>query len=491
MHPAALICTSGTASTEYSSAVAEAKLSQVPLIVVTTDRPSELTNIGAPQAIDQHDLYGNNTKHFSELNLQDDAEQTAGYIRFETQRSVILAKQNQRGPVQFNLPLRKPLMPQLGTQQPVIEKIIVEKKSTTMPPDLAAELSGKKVLIIAGPEVTTYHQQLIEMAKKCHFPIVSDVLSNTRTDENLILNNFDLITKLADPKTIQEIKPDVIIRFGNTLVSAPISTWLAKMHSTTQIINVPTNDLADYTLSTTRYLQINELDIIDQLANSSISSDLGYTEYVTGINHQIEAYKRKLLAEDFSEMSVPEIMDDILPTGSNIFLSNSMPVRDFENFYRGLKVRNIYCNRGANGIDGVVSSALGTATASNNNYLVTGDLALFHDMNGLMMAKRYNIPIKLIVINNNGGGIFSFLPQAEAKDSFDLLFGTPQNLDFEKVASLYGFEYSQVSSAESFATSLRTENTQQLIEVTSNRNKNVELHQRLENALQARLNASE
>ncbi|WP_010623785.1 2-succinyl-5-enolpyruvyl-6-hydroxy-3-cyclohexene-1-carboxylic-acid synthase [Companilactobacillus versmoldensis] len=486
--PIALICTSGTAATEYASAIAEAKLSQVPLVVITTDRPMELSNIGAPQAIDQMKLYGSNTKDFVSFDLQTAVDTIKDYVTFETQRIVLAAQKRPIAPVQINLPFRKPLMPELNTEDPIVKKIAAINSETRLNQKFIDHLSGRKLVILAGPEVKDYHQELLALAQKQNIPVIADVLSNIRQNSPEVITNFDQIVKNYDLSENSDYRPDVVIRFGGTLVSAPTSRWLQAIESETEIINVANNGLADHTLSSNETVDIDELDLIEQLTIEGLTSEPQFTERLLKLSHQVANYQTRYLENDFSELMIPQILDEHLPEDANIFLSNSMPVRDFENFYQGKETRQIYCNRGANGIDGVVSTALGVSAFSSDNYLLIGDLALFHDMNGLMMAKRYDLSLTIIVINNNGGGIFSFLPQADAKEYFEQLFGTPQDIDFDQVAKLYGFDYYQATDQAELIASLSTPKHQKIIEVTSDRIKNLQDHRDFDAGLKKELN---
>lgn len=480
--PVALICTSGTAATEYSSAVAEAKLSNLPLIVVTTDRPSELTNIGAPQAIDQVDLYGNNTKYFTQLQVQDQAKAVSEFISYETQRAVILAQKTPVAPIQINLPLRKPLMPKFSTEDPKFKEI--KNITTNKQLDLSwlSNFHNKKIMLIAGPTNIQIESNLIKLSQDHRLPLVSDILSNTRGSDVVI--NFDLATKLLDQRALLEYRPDLIVKFGGTLVSANISQWLKELPETTTIINCSNNDLADHTLSTNEVVFDSAEDVVSAMLNSKVVGNQNYYQKIQHLDRTVDQFKSSYLKNVFNEMSLPLIIGQESSPKANYFLSNSMPVRDFENYFIAKSGQTIYCNRGANGIDGVVSSALGTAINHQENYLFIGDLALFHDMNGLMMAKRYQIPLNIVVVNNNGGGIFSFLPQAEAKEYFETLFGTPQDLDLAKIASLYDFDYFDGSNKADFVSALRNGSKQKIIEVKSDRQNNLHDHRKFEKTLQ-------
>lgn len=484
--PVALICTSGTAATEYSSAIAEAKLSNIPLVVVTTDRPMELTNIGAPQAIDQVDLYGSNTKYFTQIEVQDPAETVPDFISFESQRAVLLADKNPKAPVQINLPLRKPLMPEFGTADPTFSIIRNLSEPVTKNFEWLKKYQNKRIMIISGPTNTAIADDLVKLSISKNWPLVSDILSNTRGSS--VIENFDLTTKLLDKTSMSEYQPDLIIKFGGTLVSANISNWLKNLSKQVSVVNCSENDLADHTLSSNKVIFGDPETMILSLSRSGISGSKIYYERMNQLDNKIGFVKNQLLNEKFSEMSLPLIMGENSSDQANFFLSNSMPVRDFENYFIAKKGQTIYCNRGANGIDGVVSTALGTSIGHSENYLLIGDLALFHDMNGLMMAKRYQLPITIVVVNNNGGGIFSFLPQAAAKEYFETLFGTPQDLDVSKIASLYDFTYFDGSTQDKFKQALKDQTKQKIIEVTSDRDQNLFDHRQLEKKLQKELN---
>ncbi|MQS88416.1 2-succinyl-5-enolpyruvyl-6-hydroxy-3-cyclohexene-1-carboxylic-acid synthase [Companilactobacillus mishanensis] len=487
--PVGLICTSGTAATEYASAVAEAKLSHIPLVVITSDRPAELSNIGAPQAINQNDLYHGNTKYFVNLNLQDDSEQTSKYVEFESQRTVARSLDYPRGPVQINLPLRKPLMPILDSEDPVVSKINFNSANySSVVTDYKQILADKKVLIIAGPEELDYHSDLLALAESQNWPIMADVLSNTRNCSKYVINNGDLFIKTGTKEVLDYVKPDVILRFGGTLVSASISNWLKKVSSSAEIIYVGDHELNDYTLSTDNFVAGSEKSFIKNIINLNLNNSPAYLEKLIELNNFGEQKKNELQNDEFSELSIPKIIDDNITKSSNIFLSNSMPIRDFENYYLGTKTRSIFCNRGANGIDGVVSTAMATGIGSEDNVLFIGDLALFHDMNGLMMAKRYQIPMTIVVSNNNGGGIFSFLPQSKATDYFETLFGTPQDLKIADIATLYGFDYFQVSDKQQAINALDHDAKQKIIEIQSDRSINVKQHRTLETKFGSEIN---
>lgn len=475
--PVALLCTSGTAAAEYLPAIAEAKLSHVPLILLTTDRPLELTDIGAPQAIEQTDLYGKQVKKAWRLNLQTAGASNAAFVGFQSQRSVIKALTTPQGPVHLNLPLRKPLLPDLNVVPPKLKLLHVAstKKDLTLVElnQLKQCLAGKRVLIIAGPEEQqTYRRVLLTLSQQCHWPILADNLANLR-GANTVIAHYDLLFRLFSDLPAA-LKPDVVLRLGGTPVSARLVQWLAKQALPVYLIGAQ-RQLADYSYATTEVIAADEAAVLRQLTTSMPQQG---TEYLTRWQ-QYENWLTDHLPPvvDLNEMTLIQRLDQLLPANSHLFISNSMPIRDVDAFYTGKQKRELTCNRGANGIDGVVSTAAGMATGTGQHYLLIGDLALFHDMNGLMMIKRYHLPLKIIVVNNNGGGIFSFLPQAQAKPYFEQLFGTPQNLNLSRVAALYHLSYQRVTTIAGLQQALTAQI--QFIEVVSERQTNIKQHQAL------------
>ncbi|ANZ60263.1 2-succinyl-5-enolpyruvyl-6-hydroxy-3-cyclohexene-1-carboxylic-acid synthase [Secundilactobacillus paracollinoides] len=485
--PTLLICTSGTAAANYYPAVIEAQLTHQPLIVLTTDRPAELTNIGAPQAIDQDQLYGNHVKTFVQLPLPAADDTTLRYVSFNVQRTIMAAQATARGPVHLNLPLRKPLMPDLAPVNephpktltaPVTQAVLTAAALS----QLTARLSGKRVLILAGPaESKDELAGVLALAHKGRWPILADPLSQLRqTDDDLLITGSDILFDGAI--TLGDAQPDVVLRFGATPVSATVIQWLQTF--TGQVILVdPNQALADHSLSTQIQLTVTPAILCQALLPQVLPAPARYCQIWQALE---AAYRQSVRAIQATEARIPVIMSNKLQD-SAIFVSNSMPIRDVDHFYLPNNGHNrIYCNRGANGIDGVVSSALGMAAVSGtpNNYLLIGDLAFFHDMNGLMMAKRHALKVTIIVVNNNGGGIFSFLPQAAAKDYFEPLFGTPQDLDVATVSKLYGAQYERATTAEDLQSYLNeTPTGLRIIEVPSDREENTQQHRQLSDAL--------
>ncbi|MFD1672865.1 2-succinyl-5-enolpyruvyl-6-hydroxy-3-cyclohexene-1-carboxylic-acid synthase [Agrilactobacillus yilanensis] len=495
--PTLLLCTSGTAAANFYPAIIEAHLTHQPLIILTTDRPPELTNIGAPQAIDQDHLYGAHVKQFLQLPLPTDRQSVLEYVAFSVQRAYLASQQAPKGPVHLNLPLRKPLMPLLGTEKhPIaVEPIQPAPTVTALTPtaltQLQKALKNQRILLVAGPEETADDgQALLALAEKMNWPILTDPLHPLRAVPHpLVLTCGDRLLK-ATASNLTQLYPDIIIRSGATPVSASLANWLSAFKG--PIYNLdPNGTLTDATKATTHQLAITPNWLYQHLALPLAPKQAALTTRWQTLE---QAYKtlvaQTLATATLTEAHVPYLMAQ--HTTGRIFVGNSMPIRDFDDFYQPTQLApQLYCNRGANGIDGVNSTALGMSAADEKpSYLVIGDLSFFHDMNGLMLAKRYPLNLTIIVIDNNGGGIFSFLPQAQATDYFETLFGTPQDLDLAAVAQLYQAVYVHPKTVAALKMALAAPvKGLRLIEITTERQENLNSHQQFQTAVDRLLEA--
>ncbi|WP_416354160.1 2-succinyl-5-enolpyruvyl-6-hydroxy-3-cyclohexene-1-carboxylic-acid synthase [Agrilactobacillus fermenti] len=489
--PTLLVCTSGTAAANFLPAICEARLTNQPLIVLTTDRPPELTNIGAPQAIDQVKLYGDQVKNFTQLPLPSTCADELAYLDFNVQRQVIYAQQIPMGPVHLNLPLRKPLMPILDQPLPknLVKPVAIAEIKQQLMPTLSTQIkqlfSNKKVLVIAGPDMTTtITAQDQQFLKTSGWLILADVLSGLR-GQNMpnVIHSYDILLQQY-PQLPTELMPDIILRLGTTPVSAGIKQLL--QHFEGPIVYLDSQaTLADYTKSARLVLPGTFQTVSQAGPFINAPEQESFNQRWQTLQTALTATVSQTLAAQtaLSEIQLPVIMAATLTAG-NIFLSNSMPIRDFDNYFEPQNSQKfaIYCNRGANGIDGVTSTALGIFSQSANaaNFLVTGDLAFFHDLTGLMMAQRYHLNVTIIVINNNGGGIFSFLPQHAASDYFETVFGTPQNLNIEKIAMAYNFNYQLIKNKSALQKALSQSNKgPRILEIQTDREINLKQHQAL------------
>lgn len=461
--PVVLLGTSGTAIVEYAAAVAEAHVSHIPLIVLSTDRPAELQVNGAPQTLPQHRVFGELTQQFLSFNLQDDHPDTTAYIDFMVQKSVHAARTDRRGPMQINLPLRKPLMPDLTAREPITVAPLTFHAPT--PHFDTQHLTQQRVVILAGPnEGASYQAALSQFSQAYAVPVIADVLSRARTPETI----YGIDALLQAGLVTEAYRPDLVIRFGATPVSARVLQWLRQANI--PVWHVDTHAGTDHSRHISQAILQSPMDF---LSSHTVTNHQAFYDLWQALNERARHIQ--------GEAALPYHLDQTVAENTPIFVANSMAIRDMDDIFTGQTTQEIYANRGANGIDGVISTAMGmSSTTKQRSLLITGDLTLFHDMNGLMMARKYQLPIDILVVDNNGGAIFSFLPQAAEPDYFELLFGTPLDLDMAKVAQLYELPYVVLSAASELKAVLANQVAgPRLIVFQSNRQNNVADHQQL------------
>lgn len=448
LQPVLLVCTSGTAAANYYPAICEANASHIPLIVLTTDRPPELQDIGAPQTLNQTNFYYQQVKHSWNLPTIDSPNQETEikYSQYLVQKAIQCAVSSPCGPVHLNLPLRKPLMPNLNVHfEPVVPhnpiKIHNELTSAAFQ-ELQQQLTGKRGLILAGPQVgiNSYQDELIEFAKAMNWPLIADSLSNLRDYPQTITTGkwiFQFYQFL--PLSMQ---PEVILRTGGTLVSAEIAAWLKQVQLPIVYLDADHAQLDD-TLATTLALNANPATVLPQLKLNP--SQPQWLKSWQQLDQNIQVFLQQTVhTTALTEPQIAWTLGQNLPKTAQLFVSNSMPIREIEAYFGHPQANvHVYCNRGVNGIDGVNSTALGMAAAHNQKpaYLYIGDLTFFHDLTGLMLSNNYSLNLTILLQNNNGGGIFSFLPQSQAVDQFEKVFGTPQNLNIKALAQFYQARY--------------------------------------------------
>ena len=507
--PVAVLSTSGTAAVNFAPAVVEAYYAQVPLLVLTADRPPELRDVGAPQTIDQSRLYGPYAKWFVEMMLPEVSPQVLRYVRTIACRAAATARAETAGPVHINFPFREPLIPVTDTLLPGrdgaspptdegapyvrIGQAPRRPEAADMAP-LAKELAAAgNGLIVCGPQdAPDFPEAVVRLAEELGFPLLADPLSQVRCGPHhgaLVIDSYDAF--LRDEETARSLAPEVVLRFGRMPVSKPLLLYLQRHAGCRQILVDGGDRWNDPALTASDVLQADPRSLCQALlvalqTSSHRRTASGWASRWHRTAQQTSAALRRRLADEpgLSEPGVFTELAGLLPAGSVLFAGNSMPVRDLDAFFSGSDRRiRFLANRGASGIDGVVSTALGaSAIGPGPLVLVIGDLSFYHDMNGLLAAKRHNLSATIVLINNDGGGIFSFLPQAEETEHFEELFGTPHGLDFRPAAELYGLAYRHVESSDEFRTMVRESMSSSgvgLIEVRTDRRANVRLHQEL------------
>ena len=500
--PVALLCTSGTAAANYAPAVAEAYVARVPLVVLTADRPHELRDVGAPQTIQQIGMYGDHVKWFMEMPIPESDEHMLRHARFCASRAVIEANRKPSGPVHLNFPLREPLLPDLEHPQ-LFGSGRSQGQAYVAAPDAHARLdraslerladqlaASERGIIICGPiDEPALAEAATELAALIGYPLLADPLSPLRCGthrRDVVVDAYDAF--LRDERAASALKPDLIIRLGAMPVSKPLLQYINR-HRTSRLIVVDEGGWRDQTLlaSDMVFAAAGELcrSLTKLLAERGEKRDGAWLRCWQHLNSETRLALEQGIeqAEGLFEGRIFTELRQLLPDNTVLFAGNSMPIRDLDTFFAsGDKRIRIAGNRGANGIDGLISTALGYSAAGERTVLVLGDLSFYHDMNGLLASKLHRLPITIIVVNNDGGGIFSFLPQASLKRHYEELFGTPLGLDYAHAAAMYGGKFTRVDSWKAFRAAVpqaMDEGGLQVIEVRTERWSNVEQHRRI------------
>lgn len=495
--PVAILCTSGTATANYFPAIVEARYSRVPLLVLTADRPHELREVGAPQAIDQIHLYGHHVKWFAEMAPPENSTDIIRYARTACARAAAIAAEAPAGPVHLNFPFREPLIPKLDENLfQMAERpkgyVKVHNGDLTISSgrfkEIAEKLMGKgKGIIVCGNIADGQFAEVVtKLAAALKFPIIADPLSQLRSGTHSredIIDAYDTFLRNDDAKSF--LKPDIILRFGAMPVSKALTIFIKDNPGAEQIVVDGGGGWRDPGLLSTDMIFCNETIFCKELLGyTSDQPEAGYLESWK----QINALTKQNMASinDISELSEGKLFYQIaqlLPEGAALFVGNSMPIRDLDSFFLlNDKSIKVMANRGANGIDGTVSTALGASLYMKPLYLILGDLTFFHDLNGLFAAKRYGLDITIILVNNNGGGIFSFLPQSEHPKHFELLFGTPLDIEFEHAVKMFDGRFTKIADWDHFGSEMKKTaeiSGINVLEIATNRDRNRDEHRGL------------
>lgn len=484
--PVAILCTSGTAAANYTPAIAESQISRIPLIVLTSDRPHELRSVGAPQAINQVNMFANYINFQFDMPVADGSQEMLNTINYQMQIASQYLYGPHRGPIHFNLPFREPLTPDLEMTENLKSehKILPHYQKNIDIQDIKNVLKDKKGLIIVGDMQHQAVDQILTYATIHDLPILADPLSQLRKfNHPNVITTYDLLYR-----SHLNIDADFIIRVGKPVISKKLNQWLTRTNAF-QIL-VQNNDKIDV-FPTPPHIsyEISANDFFRSLVNEPTVNRKDWIERW----QSIEAQSRKAITQHMSqttdESAFVSTLIQKLTKDDALFVSNSMPIRDVDNLLFDSEVE-VYANRGANGIDGVISTALGMAVHKRVTLLI-GDLAFYHDMNGLLMAKLNDIHINIVILNNDGGGIFSYLPQKTAAEQyFERLFGTPTGLNFEYTAMLYDFSFKRLNNITDFSQVSFSNMNSYIYEIITNREDNLEQHQLLYKKLSEILNVT-
>jgi len=498
-NPVALVCTSGTAAANYYPAIIEAFYSEVPLIILTADRPPELRDCGAGQTIDQIQMYGNHVRYFFEVGSPDVSEFKLRYLRSLISHSVSIAKGEAHtlaGAVHLNFAFADPLVPSsesYALREKGIDRsshIQTIKGKNILSQSAIAQIANQiriypKGIIMVGVYDTPagFEEAVKALSLATGYPLLAEATGMNRYG---VISRYDSF--LRSPLFTQDSYiPDLAIGFGAIPTSKAYQLWIkdrAKQiiigngkntdptHSIAQIINV---DPISFCTELTNYLQTDP----NQLRNQDLSwrQKFENIELITK-----NAIDRFLISIDtLFDGKVYSELAQWLPENTHLYVANSTAIRDLDSFFHCDRPIPVLVNRGANGIDGTLSSALGAAWGCDRPMvLICGDLAFYHDLNGLMAVKKYGSKLTVILLNNDGGGIFNMLPIAKLNPPFEEFFGTAHGLDFAPIVTAYGCDYIQIKDwqhfQESVLDSLQTQGTQ-VLEIKSDRQLNNQLHQ--------------
>ena len=485
--PAILVCSSGTAAVEFHPAVVEAHHSETPILICTADRPAELQGVGAPQTIDQQNLYGVAIRKFVNAEVANDSESHTW--RHIARDLFATSLGDVQGPVHLNLRFREPLMgfatnlPPRDAHDAVITKKVALPSSRSLR-KLNKALESENGLIIAGPE--NYRvESILRLAETLGWPIIADPRSGTSVPNKLVVAGADAI--LRDEDFSKRLRPDVVLRFGTLPASKVVNSWLLGSGAN-QVVITTTPSLTD----PDRQCSLHIVSDIDELCAGLVSvhskesvrkRSLSWLDKWVAAEDSAQKAINAALADEpgLTEPGVARAIYALVPEASHLVVSSSMPIRDVEWFGAPRNGLRVHANRGANGIDGVVSTAVGVALATRQpTTLLIGDIALLHDVNGLINLASRKIDLRIVVIDNNGGGIFSFLPQAQTLDEakFEKIFGTPHDANIKMLAQAHQINTHELTNISDLAEVL-SQRGPWLARVVTDRHENVKVHERI------------
>jgi len=526
--PVALLSTSGTAAANFLPAVVEARYGRVPLIVLTADRPHELRDRGANQTIDQIKLYGSHVKWFVEAAPPEATEPMLRYARSLAAQAVATAQDVAPGPVHINFPLREPLVPSrpAGTSAPRDNRAAdfggrdggtpytIVSRALRMPdPNFVGSFAhdlthATRGLIVCGPQDDPELAAAVAaLAATLGFPVLADPLSQVRCgphDRSHVIDTYDALLRVD--ALAEALAPDVILRLSSLPASRPLQQYLERHDRARHVVvdggggwNDPMRRATDMIWADPR--------LLCQRLVAAIGRPTGDTAHRVGADgrhawpglwQRLAARARAAMRERLNALAEPfegrvfAELSALLPDGATLVVGNSMPVRDLDAFLPGSAgAIRFLGNRGASGIDGLVSTSLGVAAAGAGPVVaVLGDLAFYHDQTGLLAAKLHALRATIVLLNNDGGGIFSFMPQAGFPEHFEALFGTPHGLDFSLAARMYDAEFAQPEDWQAFHADVRRGLAGRgltIVEVRTDRARNVVLHREIWSAVEAAL----
>lgn len=482
--PVAVVTTSGTAVAELYPAIIEAYYQRIPLIICTADRPPILRNSGANQTINQQNIFANHIRCFIDAGLPD--LKRLDEIKKIADDVIRISCFADKGPVHINFPFEKPFEPKSYTDEidvRTIEKFFSNSVKLFAAPNkqkldfdsLAAKFrKAKRGLIFAGFNNYdgNFGKHLINFSKTFGYPIYVDGAAKLRFGNHSKNYFIDNLTAIVRAKSFQkQFDPDIIVQFGGAPTANVLLEYFKNSNAEKFLVN-DFGDRNDPSLTAENIIACNPSEFCEKVTGRAKNNAAQKTDWLKNflaVQKIAERIKNKIIVQanfPFEGRITTELIAS-LPEKSNLMLSNSLPIRDVDFFASSQKKQlNIFTNRGASGIDGINSTALGIAKASKEpTFLLTGDLAFYHDSNGLHSAVKQSIPLTIVLINNNGGGIFESLPISDYPEFFSANFLTPLELDFAKLVKAYYGNYVRVGSWAELRKQIRASSKKKVLSV--------------------------
>jgi 2-succinyl-5-enolpyruvyl-6-hydroxy-3-cyclohexene-1-carboxylate synthase len=462
--PVALVCTSGSAAANYFPAVVEASTSGTPLLLLTADRPPEMRDCCSGQTIDQLKIYGDYVRSFRELAVPEVSREMLSYLRQSLVHAVNLSLGPNVGPVHLNVPFRDPLVPELDGSKPIVDKEVIEAAATvqTRPCESVHSLgridavalerlsSHQKGIIVVGSVNPAggdenFADAVAMIADKLGWPVLADVLNPLRHhagENTALISNYDAF--LRQLETAETLKPTAILQIGSLPTSKILRGWLGSLDAVSFLCSIrPVNMDPLHRIATPIYSDAHAL--AEQIHHQKID-EAWIRSWAKVELETVDRLSARLGKEDtMFEGKAAWLLSQHLPVGTPIFIASSMSVRYAEYFWTaGTRAYSVYCNRGANGIDGTLSTSLGMAHGAKPSVLLSGDLAFLHDSNGLLAANQLKGSLTVVLINNDGGGIFEHLPVASMDSPFEQYFATPQKVNIPTLCEAYKVSHQKI-----------------------------------------------
>ncbi len=483
--PVALLCTSGSAVGNFFPAVMEAAMERVPLVILTADRPPELQNCGANQSCDQVKIFGNYVRFSCEIPPADSLLDN-GYLSSTISYAILRATHPLKGPVHLNCAFREPFF---STEEPLFpheSPIIYTKPHLTLTPEQFSTLaekmqSARQGVIVVGLVEEEDCTPILDLAEKLQWPLLADILSGLRRPHPCVIAHFDLLLKHKN------FQPDFILHLGDRIVSKTVAEWLKNVEAENYFLVAGHSDPHDPTRSITERIICSPSHFCTEIESRVHQKSAFWLKSWKDISHLISTQIDLLLKDEpASEPSLIRFLHHHLPSSFALFIANSMPIRDADQLFFSPSYKGkIFGKRGLSGIDGNIATAAGIAESIQRPLLaLLGDLSALHDINSLPQLHHLTQPVIILCINNQGGGIFSFLPIAsqEKKEDFEAFFAAAHPFDFKAAAELFHLPYLLINDPKELLP-LFSQEKSYFVELKTDREKNHHLHKEVNSCL--------